>query len=62
MTTQPKRRPGFLGVAEVAETLGVSVKTIRRWIEQGELRVHRLGRQLRISDEDLAAFISRARV
>src|SRR3954454_21737571 len=62
MTTPSKRRPGFLAVAEVAQTLRVSVKTVRRWIEQGELRVHRLGRQLRISEEDLSAFINRGRV
>lgn len=59
---QPKRRPGFLAVAEVAQTLRVSVKTIRRWIEQGDLHVHRLGRQLRISEQDLSAFINRGRV
>jgi excisionase family DNA binding protein len=31
---------------------------VRRWIESGELHVHRFGRRVRIADEDLAAFIA----
>ena len=48
-------------VDDVAEQLGVSTKTVRRWIAAGELPVHRLGRQLRISEADLVAFIARSR-
>jgi excisionase family DNA binding protein len=59
--TAPTRLPRFLSVHEVHEQLGVSAKTVRRWIERGELHVHRLGRQLRISEEDLAAFIAQYR-
>jgi excisionase family DNA binding protein len=47
----------LLTVKEVAEICGVSPKTVRRWIDARELRVHRLGRQLRVSSEDLAAFL-----
>jgi excisionase family DNA binding protein len=42
---------------QVAEQLQVSTKTIRRWIGDGALVAHRFGRQLRISDADLQAFI-----
>ena len=45
----------------VAEQLGVSTKTVRRFIAAGDLPVHRLGRQLRISEADLTAFIARKR-
>jgi excisionase family DNA binding protein len=45
-------------VAEVAERLAVSTKTVRRAITRQELRVHRLGRQIRISEEDLQAFLA----
>jgi excisionase family DNA binding protein len=31
---------------------------VRRSIESGALRVHRLGRLVRISDDDLAAFLA----
>jgi excisionase family DNA binding protein len=48
-------------VEGVAEQLGVSSKTVRRWIAAGELPVHHFGRQLRISEADLAAFIAQRR-
>ncbi len=41
--------------------LDVNPKTVRRWIATGLLPVHRLGRQIRISEPDLAAFIARSR-
>lgn len=55
------RRPEkltFHTVAEVAQMLGVSTRSVRRWIERGELVVHRLGGALRISDADLKAFLA----
>ena len=51
----------LLTVNEVAELLQVSSKTVRRWVELQELRTHRLGRQLRVSEEDLAAFLGQRR-
>jgi len=50
-----------LAVSEVAELLQVSSKTVRRWIARQELRTHRLGRQLRMAEEDLAAFLGQRR-
>ena len=46
----------FFTVAEVAERLGVSTRTIRRWIENLDLIAHRFGRAVRISERDLQAF------
>ena len=54
-------RAAFYTIADVATQLGLSTKTIRRWIARKELRVHHLGRQLRISAEDLAAFLGQRR-
>jgi excisionase family DNA binding protein len=48
-------------VGEVAQLLQVCSKTVRRWIARQELRTHRLGRQLRIAEEDLAAFLAQRR-
>ncbi len=62
MTGAPSRVPRLLPLTEVARTLQVSVKTIRRWMDCGELRFHRIGRQIRISEEDLSAFINRKRI
>ena len=59
--TTASRLPRLLAVGEVAELLQVSSKTVRRWIERQELRTHRLGRQLRVSEEDLAAFLGQRR-
>jgi len=53
--------PRLLSIAKVAVQLDVSQKTVRRLIEAGELPVHDVGRQLRISETDLAAFLARSR-
>ena len=58
---KPRDRFQFYSIETVAEHLKVSTKTVRRWIAAGDLAVHRLGRQLRISDADLAAFLARNR-
>ena len=55
-TTEETTRP-LLTVSEVAEVCRVSDRTVRRWIERGELPAHRLGRQLRISEKDLKIFL-----
>jgi excisionase family DNA binding protein len=48
----------LLTIDEVAEVLNVSPRTVRRLIDEGALPVHRLGRLVRISDDDLAAFLA----
>jgi excisionase family DNA binding protein len=50
--------PTFYSVEFVAEKLGVSTKSIYRWIEAGSLHFHKFHGVLRISEEDLKAFIS----
>jgi excisionase family DNA binding protein len=55
------RVPRMLPLAELAERLQVSIKTIRRTLDRGELRAHRVGRQLRISEADALGFIERGR-
>ena len=50
--------PKFLSLAEVADSLGVSVKTVRRYIADGDLPAVRLGstHTIRIRSEDVEAF------
>jgi excisionase family DNA binding protein len=62
MTNPPARSIRLYTVAEVADQLKVSEKQIRRWIASGELVAHRLGRQLRIADADLRAFLAQRRI
>ena len=47
----------LLTIKDVADILQVSDKTIRRWIDAGDLVAHRVGRQLRVSQGDLETFI-----
>jgi excisionase family DNA binding protein len=48
----------FFAVAEVAERLDVSIRTVRRWIQNGLLIVHRINGVVRISESDLQAFLT----
>jgi excisionase family DNA binding protein len=48
-------------IAETAELLNTSTRTVRRFIASGALPVHRLGRSVRISDADIAAFLAATR-
>ena len=49
--------PNLLTIEQAAEHLQVSSKTVRRWIDTGDLIAHRFGRQWRISAADLQTFI-----
>ena len=57
----PRSVPRFLSIKDIAARLGMSTKTVRRWIDAGELPVHRLGRQLRVSENDLDLFLHQNR-
>jgi excisionase family DNA binding protein len=48
----------FYTIAEVADLLEVSSRTVRRWINAGLLKVHRFGRSVRIAEADLHAFLA----
>lgn len=46
-------------VGQVADLLGVSTDTVRRWADSGRLRMHRLGSGQRVIDgPDLARFLT----
>ena len=51
----------LMSLTDVADQLDVSLSTLRRRITEGALRVHRIGRALRVSEADLAAFLAAAR-
>jgi excisionase family DNA binding protein len=59
MSTKPVTR--FYTVAQVAELLAVSTRSVRRWIAVGELLAHKFGRRVRIADVDLDGFFNRHR-
>jgi excisionase family DNA binding protein len=51
----------FFTIANVAESLSVSTRTVRRWIDSGQLVTHRFKSTLRIAEADLQAFLARHR-
>jgi excisionase family DNA binding protein len=57
----PSGRRKLRSIEDVADELLVSTKTVRRWIAAKLLPTYRFGRQIRISDADLAAFIMQSR-
>lgn len=46
-------------VSQVADLLGLHVKTVRGYVRDGRLEAVRIGKQYRITREDLAAFTGR---
>ncbi len=59
-TLNERRRSGlpkYYSIKAVAEALGVSPRTVRRWIANGDLVAHRLA-GVRIADVDLRSFLA----
>jgi excisionase family DNA binding protein len=57
---QPGHR--FHSILTVAQRLDVSEKSVRRYIERGELAAYRIGGQIRIGEADLQNFLRSCRV
>ena len=51
----------LLTIRDVADLAGVSIMTVRRWIESHGLQIHRLGRLVRISQADPGNFLAAKR-
>jgi excisionase family DNA binding protein len=58
---EPLEPTKFFAITEVAEMVGVSTRSVRRWIKRDELAAHRFGASVRIAERDLEAFFSRHR-
>ncbi|MBC7228695.1 MAG: helix-turn-helix domain-containing protein [Thermoflexales bacterium] len=59
---KPNNGATMLSSTEVARRLGVSRRTVRRWVAAGLLRAYRVGGVLRVHPDDLGAFLARAQV
>jgi excisionase family DNA binding protein len=51
----------LLSISAVAKRLDVSTRTVRRLIDDKSIAIHRIGRQIRISEADLAAYVQSQR-
>ena len=56
-----EQEPQFFTVSQVSEFAGVSPRSVRRWIKDGELIVHRFGGAVRVADSDLKTFFAQHR-
>ena len=52
----------WLGTADAAERLGVTVRTLYRLIDSGELPAYRFGRVIRLKEDDIARYIVACRI
>jgi excisionase family DNA binding protein len=52
---KPKTEP-LLTLHDLAARWQVSLKSVRRIVARGELKMHRIGAQIRISPEDAATY------
>lgn len=50
--------PKCYAIKSVAEVLDVSTRTVRRWIRNRDLVVHRIDGVVRIAEDDLRAFLA----
>jgi len=52
----------LLTVEQAAERLGVGVRFVRRLIAERRIRIHKIGKHVRIAEADIDAFIARGRI
>ncbi len=52
----------WLSTQAAAGRLGITARTLYRFIDLGELPAYRLGRVIRLKSEDVDAFIERSRI
>ncbi len=52
----------WLNTAETARRLGVTPRTLYRFIDDGQLPAYRFGRVIRLKESEVAEFIERCRI
>jgi len=52
----------WLGTRESAERLGVTLRTLYRFIDEGLVPAYRFGRVIRLKPEDVESFIEASRI
>jgi excisionase family DNA binding protein len=58
--SQPRPRPAFLTVAEVADMLRVSNMTVYRLINAGSLPAVRVGKSYRLTEADVDRYLEQS--
>jgi len=52
----------WMGTREACERLGVTLRTLYRFIDEGQLPAYKMGRVIRLQSADIDAFIDRMRI
>jgi excisionase family DNA binding protein len=52
----------WMGTREACERLGITLRTLYRFIDEGQLPAYKMGRVIRLQESDLDAFIDRMRI
>ena len=52
----------WLGTREAAAELGVTLRTLYRFIDEGMIAAYKFGRVIRLKTDDVAAFIEASRI
>lgn len=52
----------WMGTREACERLGVTLRTLYRFIDEGQLPAYKMGRVIRLQAGDIDAFIERMRI
>ncbi len=52
----------WMSTKSAAEYLGVNLRTLYRFIDEGDLVAYKFGRVIRIKEDDVEAFVEHARI
>jgi excisionase family DNA binding protein len=53
---------GWLGTTEAAARLGITLRSLYRFIDEGDLAAYKFGRVIRLKEEDINQFIEACRI
>ncbi len=60
---EPMSQPiQWMGTREACERLGVTLRTLYRFIDEGQLPAYKMGRVIRVQASDVDDFIARMRI
>ena len=62
MRKSKETTPRWLGTAAAAKELGVTLRTVYRFLDEGTLPGYRFGRVIRVKAADVQAFVEARRV
>lgn len=52
----------WLSTAEASDRLGVTLRTLYRLVDEGRLPAYKIGRVIRIKEDDVDAYLESARI